>query len=126
MSIAPTAHRASLRGSHRPEEAHVPHRSRLVCCIVALAALLAGCAKQQAPNDTAAQQDSAAAGDFKIGIMTSTVSQGEEDYRAGQQVAARYPGRVKTVTFPDNFSTELETVISQLVGLSADPQVKVV
>ena len=33
---------------------------------------------------------------------------------------------MKTVTFPDNFSTELETVISQLVGLAADPEVKVV
>jgi hypothetical protein len=58
--------------------------------------------------------------------MTGTVSQGEEDYRAGQQIAARFPGRVKTVTFPDNFSTEVETVISQLVGLAADPAVKVV
>ena len=58
--------------------------------------------------------------------MTGTVSQGEEDYRAGQQVAARYPGRVKTVTFPDNFSSEIETVISQFVGLAADPDVKVV
>jgi hypothetical protein len=64
--------------------------------------------------------------DFKVGIMTGTVSQGEEDYRAGQQVAARYPGRVKTVTFPDNFSSEVETVISQLVGLAEDPEVKVV
>ena len=58
--------------------------------------------------------------------MTGTVSQGEEDYRAGQQIAARYPGRVRAVTFPDNFSTEIETVISQLVGLAADPAVKVV
>jgi hypothetical protein len=58
--------------------------------------------------------------------MTGTVSQGEEDYRAGQQVAARYPGRVKTVTFPDNFSVEVETVVSQFVGLVADPDVKVV
>jgi hypothetical protein len=30
------------------------------------------------------------------------------------------------VTFPDNFSTEVETVVSQLVGLSEDPAVKVV
>jgi hypothetical protein len=58
--------------------------------------------------------------------MTGTVSQGEEDYRAGQQVAARYLGRVKTVTFPDNFSTEVETVVSQLSGLADDPDVKVV
>ena len=30
------------------------------------------------------------------------------------------------MTFPDNFSSEIETVISQLVGLAADPEVKVV
>jgi hypothetical protein len=99
---------------------------------VALAmALIAGCSRQSgdhtaAPAATAADPPPAASGAFKIGIMTGTVSQGEEDYRAGQQIAARYPGRVKTVTFPDNFSTEVETVVSQLVGLSDDPAVKVV
>jgi len=65
-------------------------------------------------------------GEFKIGIMTGTVSQGEEDFRGAEQVAARYPGRVKAVTYPDNFSSELETVIAQLVGLAADPDVKVI
>src|SRR6185503_12114162 len=63
---------------------------------------------------------------FKIGIMTGTVSQGEEDFRAAQQVIAKYGGRVKHVTYPDNFSTELETVIAQLTGLAADPAVKVI
>src|SRR5882762_9204164 len=41
-------------------------------------------------------------------------------------MAARYPGRVKTITFPDNFSSEVETVISQLAGFASDPEVKVV
>jgi len=100
-------------------------RSHIAACLCLLAALACGCSGRPASDATvtnAAQGDSA----FKIGIMTGTVSQGEEDYRAGQQVAARYPGRVRTVTFPDNFSTEVETVVSQLVGLAADPGVKVV
>ncbi len=64
---------------------------------------------------------------FKIGIMTGTVSQGEEDFRGAQQVIARYgTDHVKHVTYPDNFSSELETVISQLTGLAADPEVKVI
>ena len=101
-------------------------RQRLILagCAASLAALVIGCSGKSAKST--AQSAAPASADFKIGIMTGTVSQGEEDYRAGQQVAARYPGRVKTVTFPDNFSTEVETVISQLVGLAADPEVKVV
>ena len=99
-------------------------RSRLVSCFALLVGLACGCSNQPSTHSTS--QTSADTTGFKVGIMTGTVSQGEEDYRAGQQIAARYPGRVKTVTFPDNFSTEVETVISQLVGLAADPAVKVV
>jgi hypothetical protein len=102
----------------------VPRRLRLGSCIALLIVFGNGCSKPSADHTTAAASSDTTG--FKIGIMTGTVSQGEEDYRAGQQVAARYPGRVRTVTFPDNFSTEVETVISQLVGLAADPEVKVV
>ena len=58
--------------------------------------------------------------------MTGTVSQNEEEFRAGQQLAARYGDRIKHVTYPDNFMQEQETVIAQLVGLAADPAVKVI
>jgi hypothetical protein len=63
---------------------------------------------------------------FKIGIMTGTVSQNEEEFRAGEQIAAKYPGRVQHVTYPDNFMVEQETVIAQMVGLAADPAVKII
>ena len=64
---------------------------------------------------------------FKIGIMTGTVSQGEDEFRAGQMVVAKYgQDHVKMVTYPDNFMQEQETVIAQLVGLSSDPDVKVI
>jgi hypothetical protein len=101
----------------------VSARIRLASSFVLLAALACGCSNQPSTHATV---DAPSDSTFQVGIMTGTVSQGEEDYRAGQQVAARYPGRVKTVTFPDNFSTEIETVIAQLVGLAADPDVKVV
>jgi len=65
--------------------------------------------------------------DFKIGIMTGTVSQGEDEFRAGQMVIRKYGAdHVKHVTYPDNFMNEQETVIAQLVGLSDDPAVKVI
>ena len=98
------------------------------------AAVLAGwhCSRDHSPRSAARAGASAPAasaaspGAFHIGIICGTVSQGEEDYRACQQLAVRYPGRVKLVTYPDNFSSELETVISQMVGLSQDPEVKVI
>ena len=63
---------------------------------------------------------------FKIGIMTGTVSQNEEEFRGGQAVARKYGAAVKHVTYPDNFMTEQETVVAQLVGLASDPAVKVI
>ncbi|HYQ88908.1 MAG TPA: DUF3798 domain-containing protein [Candidatus Binatia bacterium] len=94
--------------------------------------VLAGCS---AKTDGAATAQASTAGakapvtpiPFKIGIMVGTVSQGEDEFRAGQMVVAKYGAdHVKMVTYPDNFMQEQETVISQLVGLSSDPEVKVI
>jgi Protein of unknown function (DUF3798) len=90
--------------------------------------VLAGCGKT---DGTAKAQTSSVkpqvAIPFKIGIMTGTVSQGEDEFRAGQMVVAKYGAdHVKMVTYPDNFMQEQETVIAQLVGLASDPEVKVI
>ena len=95
-------------------------------CAALLAAGAFGCSGKNAAPAGGGSAASATPGPFKIGIMTGTVSQGEEDFRGAQQIIAKYPGRVKAVTYPDNFSSELETVIAQLVGLAADPDVKVI
>jgi hypothetical protein len=93
--------------------------------VLALAALAAmGCSGKQSASSSG--PGGTAAAPFKIGIMTGTVSQGEEDFRGGEQVERKYPGRVRHVTYPDNFSSELETVVAQLTGLAADPAVKVI
>lgn len=63
---------------------------------------------------------------FKIGLVTGTVSQGEEEYQAGVKMVARYPGSVIHVTYPDNFMQEQETVIGQIVQFAMDPQVKAI
>jgi hypothetical protein len=92
----------------------------------------AGCGKQDSAK-TAAQTAAAAPAaptrkiDFTIGIMTGTVSQGEDEFRGGQMVIAKYGAdHVKHVTYPDNFMQEQETVIGQLVGLASDPNVKII
>jgi hypothetical protein len=60
----------------------------------------------------------------KIGIMTGTVSQGEEEYRAGEEMVEKYgKDRVIHVTYPDKFMDEQETTISQMMAMASDPEV---
>ncbi|HET9325430.1 MAG TPA: DUF3798 domain-containing protein [Candidatus Eisenbacteria bacterium] len=92
---------------------------------LAVAALVAGCSGQQAKAPDASQPMAQAQG-FKLGVMTGTVSQNEEEFQAAQQLARKYGARLKHVTYPDNFMNEQETVIAQLVGLASDPEVKVI
>ena len=113
-------------------------RSRVSSATALVAALsvslltLAGCgnapsSKTQATNAVATSAPPERAINFKIGIMTGTVSQGEDEFRAGQMVIKKYGAdHVRHVTYPDNFMNEQETVISQLVGLADDPDVKVI
>lgn len=107
-----------------------PARAKAALSAFALLALaLTGCQKSGGAPATQATTASAPQVQipFKIGIMTGTVSQGEDEFRAGQMVTAKYGAdHVKHVTYPDNFMQEQETVIAQLVGLAADPDVKVI
>ena len=96
---------------------------RRIIPVLAVLVALAGCSKG---TQQSAATGSEGAKPFKIGIMTGTVSQGEEDFRAGQQLQRKYGDRVKHVTYPDNFMNEQETVIAQLTGLAADPDVRVI
>lgn len=65
-----------------------------------------------------------AASDYKIAIITGTVSQGEEEFRAAENMKAKFPGQIVTATYPDNFSKEQETTISNTLNLIADESVK--
>lgn len=79
---------------------------------------LAGCGGRQASGSDV---------DFKIGIMTGTVSQGEEEFRAGEDMVKKYGADViKHVTYPDKFTQEQETTIAQITSLAADPKVKAI
>ena len=70
--------------------------------------------------------DKAASSDYKIGIITGTVSQGEEEYQAAQNLKAKYGDKVVTATYPDNFSTETEQTIATVTNMAADPDVKAI
>lgn len=67
------------------------------------------------------------AGPAKVGIMTGTTSQGEEEYRAAQEMIKKYgEDRIIHVTYPDKFMDEQETTIQQILSMAADPDVKAI
>ena len=91
---------------------------------------MVGCsqpAPAEAPAETGSEApaETAEAPNFKIGIMTGTVSQNEEEYRAAENVQAKYgKDRVLIMTYPDKFMDEQETTIANLVSMASDPEVK--
>lgn len=71
-------------------------------------------------------ETTASAADFKIGIITGTASQGDEEITQANTMKEKYGDMIVTSTYPDNFSTETETVISNAVAMASDPSVKAI
>ena len=66
-------------------------------------------------------------GNWKIGIVTGTVSQGEEEFVAAKEYVDEYgEDRVIHRTYPDKFMEEQETTISLIVEMASDPDVKAI
>ena len=75
--------------------------------------------------------NAAAPAKFHIGVCTETVTQAEDDLRGAEQLIKEYGavatgGMIKHITYPDDFMSQQETVISNLVSLADDPLMKVV
>jgi hypothetical protein len=68
---------------------------------------------------------------FHVGIVTGTVSQSEDDLRGAEALIKEY-GSVKTggmiqhQTYPDDFMSQQETFISNVVSLADDPKMKAI
>ena len=94
------------------------------------------CGKKEAPTEDANAQQEAASEvvtqDYHIGIVTTSVSQSEDNFRGAEAVVKQYGssndegGKITVVTVPDNFMQEQETTISQMVSLADDPKMKAV
>ena len=120
---------------------------------VVLAASLAGCAgagdtapgagaeieetAASAPEDTAQAADAGemdagasdedAADDFRIGIVTGSFSQSEDDRRGAEAFQDKYGAdKVTLAIYPDNFTDELDTTIDVIAGLADDPKMKAI
>lgn len=81
--------------------------------------VLTGCGNQ-------AEQQKNSTAEYKIGIVTPTLSTSEDEFRAADMMAKKYPNIVKHIALPENFSTEIETGLSQITSLADDPQMKAV
>ena len=69
----------------------------------------------------------ASADGYKIGIVTGTVSQSEDDRRGAEAFRDKYGEDVVVLaTYPDNFPDEKETVIQTIVNMADDPAMKAV
>jgi hypothetical protein len=65
--------------------------------------------------------------EIKIGIVTGSVSQSEDDRRGAEAFQAKYgEDMVQLAIYPDNFTDELETTIQTIVNLSDDPKTKAI
>lgn len=81
----------------------------------------AGDAETEVPGEAEAP-----AANFKIGIITGTASQGDEEITQAGKMKEKYGDMIVTSTYPDNFTTETETVISNTVAMASDPDVKAI
>lgn len=90
-----------------------------ICMLIAMA----GCSGTN-PSGGAAGGDQNTKG--KIGIITGTIAQNEEEYQTAQKLKETYGDRVITATYPDNFSEKTEQTIAAVTNMAADPDVKVI
>ena len=91
----------------------------ILALVLAGTMLFTGCAKKEA------------AAPYRIGIVTGTVSQSEDDLRGAEELIKRYGavstgGIIQHVTYPDNFMDQQEVTITQITTLAADPLMKAI
>ena len=106
----------------------------LTFLMVIMVILAVACGKKEAPTEDANAQKEAlseATQDYHIGIVTTSVSQSEDNFRGAEAILKKYGaanegGKITVVTVPDNFMQEQETTISQMVSLADDPKIKAI
>src|SRR5690554_6202991 len=106
----------------------------LLLAMLMMLSLVVGCASPaqepaEAPAETPAEtpaEEPAAAEGYKIGVMTGTVSQGEEEFRAGENMKEKYGDMIVLSTYPDRFMQEQETTITNMMAMASDPDIKAI
>ena len=106
-------------------------KSLLVLLVLAMVFSIFGCGQDTAapdePGDEPAEEVVEEEIDWKIGIMSSTVTQNEEEFRMAAEMQERYgPERILHTTYPDRFMQEQETTITNMLEMASDPLVKAI
>ena len=99
---------------------------RLVTLLLALVMVFSLVACGTTTETAVTQAAAASSEDFKIGIITGTASQGEEEIAAATKMKEKYGDMIVTATYPDNFSSETEQTIATATNMAADPAVKAI
>ncbi|AEE15784.1 DUF3798 domain-containing protein [Treponema brennaborense] len=99
----------------------------LIAVIASVALIFTSCSKKDDAKKSASADSSA----YHIGIVTGTVSQSEDDLRGAEELIKRYGkasegGVIQHITYPDDFMSQQETTISQIVALADDPLMKAI
>ena len=98
--------------------------SLLLALIMAFSLVACGDKKN---NDEPNNNDNTDTVPYKIGIVTGSVSQSEDDRRGAEAFQKEYgEDMVQLAIYPDNFTEETETTIQSIVNLSADPLMKAI
>lgn len=92
--------------------------NQIATALVPAAMLLAG---------TSAQAEAK----FHVGVVTGTVSQSEDDLRGAEALIKEYGsvkagGMIQHMTYPDDFMSQQETFISNVVSMADDKQMKAI
>lgn len=114
-------------------------KKRLISLLLAatMALSLVGCRggeTQDTTTEDTTTQETTDAGEttedegpaFKIGIMTGTATQGDEEITQANKMKEKYGDMIVTATYPDAFDKEIDTLISNAVAMASDPKVKVI
>ncbi|MBR4719542.1 MAG: DUF3798 domain-containing protein, partial [Lachnospiraceae bacterium] len=118
---------------------------RILIASVMAVTLMACSGAQDTPavqenNDTAANEvaeqekeeikeaeDEPAVDDFRIGIVTGSYSQSEDDRRGAEAFLEKYGAdKVTLAIYPDNFTEEMDITIQTIVNLADDPKIKAI
>ena len=83
-------------------------------------------AAPEEPAEDAEQVAAPVEAAYKIGIMTGTVSQNEEEYRAAENMKAQFGDMIEITTYPDRFMQEQETTITNMMAMASDPDMKAI
>lgn len=78
-------------------------------------------------EDTENDTETEDAEDFRIGIVTGSFSQSEDDRRGAEAFRDKYgEENVTLAIYPDNFTEEYDVTVQTIVNLAEDPKIKVI